>query len=501
MFSNRESAREDSPVVAEPGISLQALASPLEESVEAFAPAGTRFYRQTPFARHRKTAVSSFFAVLFCVLFYYFGSLFLSSLFTTKKSLLCASIALCATLFWSFHILPLDVSSALLLPVLVFSGVLTDQEIFSGIFFSFREIGKIFISNITLLLLGSCLLSVYFKNSGGEALVLPYLLGGGSPPFALFRAMSLSLVLSSVMSNVTAPIVIVSILQSSSAPPSQAVVLGVALASNIGGMLLPISSPQSILGSSRMQVGWSEWVFFSAPVVASSFLLVFSLLLFFFPVPEPEPPLKPASFRCNSVSLAFTTLFCVFCWAASSALPSYGKLFCSAPVVFLLCTRGSLAVINRKNFEIISIAISGSALGRAIEQTKMLEQLVSSVLVLNRSSAILLTVLCSSLLMIAASSLVCHAVSAVVLLPVFQQLGAAIGREKLLLGAVSLSCSCGMALPTSGFPNILASSVRNKRGERMVGARLFIALGTLSTLLCWVSLSTVGVYIMTVLGF
>src|SRR5271163_4441271 len=49
---------------------------------------------------------------------------------------------------------------------------------------------------------------------------------------------------------------------------SKALILGIALASNIGGMLSPIASPQNIVALSIMnpQPSWGVWFFIALPV-------------------------------------------------------------------------------------------------------------------------------------------------------------------------------------------------------------------------------------------
>src|SRR5271168_3806756 len=62
---------------------------------------------------------------------------------------------------------------------------------------------------------------------------------------------------------------------------SKALILGIALASNIGGMLSPIASPQNIVALQIMspQPSWSVWFFIALPVGIFSILCIWLLLL------------------------------------------------------------------------------------------------------------------------------------------------------------------------------------------------------------------------------
>ncbi|KAI5192016.1 phosphate transporter [Nematocida sp. AWRm77] len=452
-------------------------------------------------SKYRNKIVGTAVVLCLSVLVYAGGKLFFGHTFRSDKALLCAAISFGATLLWSSGILPLEVTSFVLLPVLVLSGVLSEHARgVRGVFYALRTIGYICVSNVSLLLVGSCLLSVYFQNSGGDRLVLPYLLGGRNRSGVLFKAMCLSLGLSSVMSNVTAPIIIVSVLQSSATPPSPAMVMGVALAANIGGMLLPISSPQSVLGSSRMHVGWGTWLCFSVPTVLACFVVVYALLLFLLPHSRLEElPLTPEidlRMQNRKLSILSMSAGAVLCWALAAAVSAYSPHFCAVPIAVLACMPGASRVLNRRTLEILSIAISGTALGKGIESTQMLEDIISHIISYNKTHSILLAVALSSFLMVVVSCLVCHTLSAVILLPILQKIGAMLHQERLLLGISTLACSCGMALPTSGFPNILASSVRDRHKKRILSTKTFIFLGTLSTLLCWVVIVTLGLFVM-----
>ncbi|KAI5134628.1 phosphate transporter [Nematocida ausubeli] len=441
-------------------------------------------------------------AVVISISIYLLLTTVYTTVFPTKAAAACCALSFLASIFWSVHILPLEITSVLLIPVVILSNIMVPEQTgMSGWVAGCINIMQILASPVVLLLMGSCLLSVYFQCNGGEQLVLPYLIDGSNIYSSLFRSMLLSVVLSSMMSNITAPIIIMSILQNRSKPPTPGIIMGVAMGSNIGGMLLPISSPQSILGSTIMGVSWSKWVWISIPTASVCFVFVYSLILAYFPKPQQE---KESTLVVgepeNSFMLMFVTALCIVCWALPS-LYSGLKWIYALPVCGLLLTKSAKTAFNRKTLEIIAIAVAGTAIGQGIKSTKMIEGMISGLIISSKEHSFLSLLVVSSFVMLTLSCIVCHTVSAIVLLPIFEKIGMLVGRHKLIVGISTLACSCGMAFPASGFPNILASSFKLPNGKRLVGTKDFILIGTVSTLACWVFILTVSLLFMTMANF
>ncbi|OAG31744.1 phosphate transporter [Nematocida displodere] len=447
------------------------------------------------------------------------GHVLVGPIFRSDKALLCAVISLMATLLWAFHLLPLEVTSLGLIPVIVFSGILApEMPGLSVVVFSCGKMLGLCVSRVAMLLMGSCLLSAYFEAHGGGKMILPYLVGKGDDSSVLFKTMFFSVVLSSLMSNVAAPIIILSVMQTASFVPHPATVIGIAMGANLGGMLLPISSPQSVLGSSYMGAGWLEWLAFSVPTVLVCFLAGYvAIHLILLPnqsfgwgllssedSPEDSAAPREASETAPGGAvewkIVLATVVSVVCWAVSSSSKN-SRFFCAVPILLLSLSKGSSRVFNRKTLEILSIAIAGTALGEGIATTGVLEDAIQSAIAYTDNHSLAFMVVVLSFLMLGISCLVCHTVSAVVLLPIFQKVGAALNREQLILATASLACSCGMALPTSGFPNIIASSYKGPDNRRIISTRTFVALGSLFTVFSWGVILTLGVFVMGLIGY
>ena len=65
-------------------------------------------------------------------------------------------------------------------------------------------------------------------------------------------------------------------------PFSKSLILGIALASNIGGMASPISSPQNLIALEYMNppISWLGWFAVSIPVASTSIFFIWLILLY-----------------------------------------------------------------------------------------------------------------------------------------------------------------------------------------------------------------------------
>ncbi|GMG03019.1 unnamed protein product [[Candida] boidinii] len=90
------------------------------------------------------------------------------------------------------------------------------------------------------------------------------------------------------VSNVAAPVLMYSVIQSvlrtlpEGSEFAKALIIGIALASNIAGMSSPIASPQNLVGIQFMDPPptWGEWFTVSIPFKVTSVLYVLLLLYY-----------------------------------------------------------------------------------------------------------------------------------------------------------------------------------------------------------------------------
>lgn len=113
---------------------------------------------------------------------------------------------------------------------------------------------------------------------------------GRKPQHVILANMLVATFASMWISNVAAPVLCFSLVQPilrtlpTSHPFCKSLVMGIALASNLGGMTSPISSPQNIFAIERMSMGgmppsWLQWFAVALPVAVLGNLVCWALIL------------------------------------------------------------------------------------------------------------------------------------------------------------------------------------------------------------------------------
>lgn len=247
---------------------------------------------------------------------------------------------------------------------------------------------------------------------------------------------------------------------------SKAVIMGIALASNIGGMLSPIASPQNVVAISNMRPPptWGQWFFVAIPVGVVSLLLIWLLLLVSFrpsrgtsivPIRPVREGFTPTQWFVTAVSVATIAL-----WCASHQLDDvFGDMGVIAIIPMVLFF--GLGVLTKEDFNnfpwtIIILAAGGLSLGKAVKSSGLLETLAATISehVEGFSLYAVLVVFASLILVIA--TFISHTVAALIFLPLVASVGSDMDdpRPNLLVMGGVLMCSAAMGLPTSGFPNM-----------------------------------------------
>jgi di/tricarboxylate transporter len=143
---------------------------------------------------------------------------------------------------------------------------------------------------VIMLLLGGFAIAAALSKYGIAKNLATYILSkaGTKPRNVLLINMFVALVASMWISNVAAPVLCFSIIQPVlrtlpvDSPFGKSLILGIALASNIGGMASPIASPQNVVALQNMHPtpSWGEWFFVALPVCILAILTIWALLLF-----------------------------------------------------------------------------------------------------------------------------------------------------------------------------------------------------------------------------
>lgn len=261
---------------------------------------------------------------------------------------------------------------------------------------------------------------------------------------------------------------------------SKALILGIALASNVGGMLSPIASPQNIVALSIMtpQPSWGVWFFVALPVGILSLLLIWLFLLVTFHPGRGTTivPIRPVKDRFTGVQwfISVVTLGTIVLWCVTHQLEDvFGDMGVVAiiPLVLFFGT-GILTKEDFNNFlwTIIILAAGGLSLGKAVNSSGLLHTIATKITA-GVDGMSLYGVLCVFAgLTLVVATFISHTVAALIILPLVYSVGQGMDEPhpNLLVMGIALMCSAAMGLPTSGFPNMSKSAWQVSRNHVLI---------------------------------
>lgn len=250
---------------------------------------------------------------------------------------------------------------------------------------------------------------------------------------------------------------------------SKALIMGIALASNIGGMLSPIASPQNIVALSSMnpQPSWGIWFFIALPVGIISILLIWFLLLITFQPGRGTTivPIRPVRDRFSGIQwfISIVTLVTIVLWCLNHQLEGvFGDMGIVAiiPLVLFFGT-GILTKEDFNNFlwTIIILAAGGLSLGKAVNSSGLLQTIAGAITSRVEGLSLYGVLVVFSCLILVVATFISHTVAALIILPLVRSVGMDMAdpHPNLLVMGSALICSAAMGLPTSGFPNMSKS--------------------------------------------
>ncbi|KAI1734556.1 SPX domain-containing protein [Xylaria scruposa] len=420
----------------------------------------------------------------------------------------CLAMLIFVSLLWATEAIPLFVTS-LLIPFLcvVLNVVRSDDAPYQRL--SSKEATNYIFSAmwtpVIMLLLGGFTVAAALSKCKIDKRIATFILSkaGTRPRTVLIANMFVAAFASMLVSNVAAPVLCFSIIEPMlrnlpyDSNMSKAVIMGIALASNIGGMLSPIASPQNVvaLGIMEPPPTWGQWLFIVIPVGIVSLFLIWTLLLITFRPGKGTTIVPIRSVREDFTGLQwFVSAVCVATiglWCASHALEStFGHMGVIAilPIVVFFGT-GILTKEDFNNFPwtIIILAAGGLSLGKAVESSGLLHTVAAKISAEVHTLDLYVVLLIFSSLALVIATFISHTVAALILLPLVYDIGKAMEEPhpNLLVMATTLMCSAAMGLPTSGFPNMTRPIIELKQRDKSkietilaYGDRVLVGLNT-----------------------
>ncbi|CUF95390.1 sodium/sulphate symporter, putative [Bodo saltans] len=306
------------------------------------------------------------------------------------------------------------------------------------------------------------------------------------PSLYLLGVMVLSCLLCSFVSNVAAPLLVLGVIQKtlwefpSDTNAPKAILLGLAIACNLGGMLSPIASPQNAVALQVLtfhNVSFSSWVAISLPLVAVALLGAWWLLLWWFNpfehvsyIPLQVTSTHNANIRTpRSVETIFVvtvSLITVVLWCLPASL-LFGDtgIIALIPIVLFF----GVGVLKKEDFNTLSwhlmfLLAGGNMLGVCARDSHMVD-LVASLMeafVASQSAYVTVAVVICSVGLV--TTFVSHTVAAMILLPIVAKIGfmlPAAGHSGAAAVAVASATKIGHHVATTTFAPAVAATVQH----------------------------------------
>lgn len=468
--------------------------------------------------------LKKFMLLCFCCLV--FVVILISPILDRGAERSCLAILILSSLLWALEIFPLFVPSFLLPLLVVTFRVLKDGN---GVVYPALDASKIIfkamMSSVIFLLLGGfSIAGVMSKYNLAKILAISILnKSGNNPKVILLLIMSIAAFMSMWISNVASPVLCFSLMEPvlKSLPHSssyaKALILGIALSANIGGMLSPISSPQNVIALSTLgdnSPNWIEWFASAIPIGFLSILCCWFTLMLIYKQKDKKIENTPVTKSHGSQKLTpvqwyilIVSIVTIVLWCVSSQISSFVGEMGLIAVIPLVAFFGT-GLLTKEDFNsfpwnIVMLAMGGMALGEAIRSSGLLRSIGSAVGDFLNSYSLFVVALVFCLLTLVFTTFMSHTAGAMIILPLVQEIGEKLpgNHSKLLVLLVAFTCSAGMGLPISSIPNMTSVSMEDQTGRTYLTTKDFAKVGVPCSVIVTLWIMTVGFGIYYAMGF
>ncbi|KAJ1783229.1 low-affinity phosphate transporter, partial [Coemansia sp. RSA 1938] len=446
-----------------------------------------------------------------------FGVAWAVPLFSGVEQQRCWAMLVYVSLLWATEALPLHVT-ALLVPLLtVMLGVMrspakSHQSL--GASDASKAVFSAMFSSVIMLLLGGFALAAALSKHDIARMLASWVLSraGSNPRTVLLANMLVATFASMWISNVAAPVLCFSLIKPilRTLPPGSTfapcLVIGIALASNVGGMASPISSPQNIIAINTMHPApsWFQWFAVSIPVCIMCDVCIWLLLLFVYQPNKSTPAIHQTRFTSERLSrrqiyVCIVTVVTILLWCFESQLAFvFGDMGIVA-VIPLVLLFGFPTVLGKEDFNnflwtVVMLAMGGIALGRAVESSGLLHELAGRIenIVDGMPVFSVLCVFCALILVVC--TFISHTVGSLIILPIVSEVGARLPEphSRLLVMGAALMASGAMGLPVSGFPNMNAIMLEDTLGNPYLSTMDFFKAGIPASFVAYAVVVSIG---------
>ncbi|KAI0029425.1 SPX domain-containing protein [Vararia minispora EC-137] len=437
----------------------------------------------------------------------------------------CFAILVFATILWATEALPLFVTALAVPPLLVWLRVIVgdNDEPMAPPQATKWIFAQMFSPTLMLLIGGFTIAAALSKTNIDRMLITRVLsLAGTRPSTVLLTVMGVACFASMWISNVAAPTLCFALVRPilRTLPPKSSfgpcLILGIALAANIGGQSSPISSPQNLIALDYMnpRLDWGRWFLVAIPVSAVSILLIWVLLLVAYqPATTPKGDAleiktiraSREGFNRKQVFVAAVCVFTIALWCFARAIEGVAGdmgVLAAIPIIAFFGT----GILTKDDFEqflwtVVFLAMGGIALGKGVTSSGLLQAADGIVHKLVAGLSIYPVVLVLSMTVLVVSTFISHTIASVLLVPIAMEVGQALegDRANLLIFITGLICSTGMGMPVSGFPNQQAATQTDEMGQLYLTNIDFLKVGVPASIIAALVVATLGFLLMNLL--
>ena len=341
---------------------------------------------------------------------------------------------------------------------------------------------------------------------------------GTNPKYVLLGLMSVTALFSMFMSNTATAAMMLALLTPVLAlfkPEDRgraAFALCIPIGANVGGIGTPIGTPPNAIALKFMQEnGWNvtfgDWMMFGIPFVVIMLLIGWVILIKMFPISQKSLDLaKEMKGKFMTTPKAWvvyiTFIVTILLWVVPK---QYHGLDANSVAIIPIAVFSVTGVITAKDlramsWDVLWLVAGGFALGVALGETKLANDLINSIPFAEWDSLAL--IVGSSLICLFMATFMSHTATAALLMPIMASVAAGMvaGGSMDAPGAIGLlvtiafASSLGMALPISTPPNAMAYATGHieQKGMAISG-----------TILCLIGLAlSIGLmYLLGAVGF
>ncbi|CAO3655271.1 unnamed protein product [Mucor hiemalis] len=476
-----------------------------------------------PFTKYRlpssllNTLIAFFFSVALFII------LLNVDIFNNRHENYCFALLIFAAVMWATEAIPLYATSLMIPFLIVPLGILRNAD---GTQMAAKAASKavfqsMFSGTIMMLLGGFSLAAALSKYGIAKAFATHVLSRAGTRPrWVLLAIMSVATFLCMWISNVATPVLCFSLIDPilRTLPDGSAVapclLLGIALASCIGGMTSPISSPQNIVTLQYMSPnpGWGIWFGVALPISIISVVVCWGLLLLVYKPDRAVPHLNKIKSTRDKITMTqvfvmAVTILTIALWCAESSIEEYigdtGIIAAIPLFVFFGTSILGKDDLNAFLWSVVVLAQGGMALGNAVTSSGLLQDIALRIKdgIQDLQPIAILAIFCFLILVF--STFVSHTVAALIIVPIVQQVGRnlPVPHPNLLVMGAGLACSAGMGLPVSGYPNMSAVMMEDQTGKPYLSSKDFLIVGVPVSVIVTLLIFTLGYGIMIGVGY